>query len=148
MIYEYEGKKHRIPDAELKHLQNSMGVSEAEAIWIWLEDEGIVDNEEQNALDQKAKENRITATIHQAKAFNPNKTQRERVKKPDPTKEGAVTAIAEALAENTDFVKVINEGKLIVFKIGDEHFKVDVTRYTKKGLEKLRSEGNYDKYFP
>lgn len=147
MVYEYEGKKYRIPNEDLKRLEETMGVSEAEAIWIWLEDEGIIDNEEQNALDQKAKENRITATIHQAKAFNPNKTQRERVLKPDPTKEGIVSAFADTLQETADFVKIINNGKLIVFKIGEEHFKVDLTRYTEKSLEKMRTSGEYDKYF-
>ena len=124
-----------------------MGISQAEAIWIWLEDEGIIENEEQNALDQKAHENRITATIHQARAKTQTKTQRERVCKPNPTKEGVISAIADLLSTSTDFVKVINNGKLIVCKIGDEHFKIDMTQYTKKSIEKMQANGEYDKLF-
>ena len=128
MVYEYEGKKHRIPDEDLKRLQATMGVSEAEAIWIWLEDEGIIDNDEQNALDNKARENRITATIHQAKAYNPNKTQRERVVKDDPTKEGVIAAVADLLRTMATDVEIVNKGKLITFKMGNESFKFDLIR--------------------
>jgi hypothetical protein len=128
MIFEYEGKKHRIPDEDLQRLQRTMGISEKEAIWIWLEDEGIVENEEQIALDNKAKENRITATIHQARAYNPNKTQKERVKKDDPTKEGIISAIAELLNDLAENVEIVNKGKLITFKMGEENFKLDLIR--------------------
>lgn len=128
MIFEYEGKKHRIPDEDLQRLQRTMGVSEKEAIWIWLEDEGIVENEEQIALDNKAKENRITATIHQARAYNPNKTQKERVKKDDPTKEGIISAIAELLNDLAENVEIVNKGKLITFKMGEDNFKLDLIR--------------------
>lgn len=128
MIFEYEGKKHRIPDEDLQRLQRTMGVSEKEAIWIWLEDEGIVENEEQMALDKKAKDNRITATIHQARAYNPNKTQKERVRKDDPTKEGVITAIAELLQTLAENVEIVNKGKLITFKMGEDSFKLDLIR--------------------
>ena len=55
MIYELNGKKIRIPDCDIDHYQKSMNLSKDEAVQIWLEDEGYLDNEEQNALCQKAK---------------------------------------------------------------------------------------------
>ena len=86
MIYELpNGKKIRIPDEEIK-ANMRLGISEAEAIQLWLEDEGYEENEEQNELDKKAKDNRITATIHQARA----ETTKERKKverKPDQIKD-------------------------------------------------------------
>ena len=107
----------------------TLGLDKDEAIQVYLEDEGYLENEEQNALEKKAKENRITATIHQAKAEYKPKTQKERVKKDDPTKEGIIKAIAEMLPslEATE-VKIENIGKLITFKLGTDTFKLDLIR--------------------
>lgn len=125
------GKTIRIPDDELKRSMGILGLTEEEAIKMYLEDEGYEVNEEQEALNRKAKENRITATIHQARAepkFTP-KTQKERVHKDDPTKEGIIKAIAEMLPDlNATDVKIENVGKLITFKLGADTFKLDLIR--------------------
>ena len=72
------GKNVRIPDGEISKFMSNHGISKEDAIQMWLEDEGYLENEEQEALCQKAKENRITATIHEASAKDPRKkTQRE-----------------------------------------------------------------------
>lgn len=130
MTYELpNGKKVRIPDDTIKKYTQCFGVSEEEAQIIYLEEEGYISNEEQEALERKAKENRITATIHQAKAEYKPKTQRERVKKPDPTKEGIITAIAEMLPDlNADNVVIVNAGKIITFTIGSDTYKLDLIR--------------------
>ena len=129
MIYELNGKKIRIPDCDIEHYQKTMNLDKDEAVQVWLEDEGYLDNEEQNALCQKAKENRITATVHKAKAEVKQKTQRERVVKEDKVKEGIISAIAEMLptleAEN---VVIANKGKLITFSIGTDNYKLDLIR--------------------
>lgn len=123
------GKTVRIPDKEIERNMQTLGLDKDEAIQVYLEDEGYLENEEQNALEKKAKENRITATIHQAKAEYKPKTQKERVKKDDPTKEGIIKAIAEMLPslEATE-VKIENIGKLITFKLGTDTFKLDLIR--------------------
>lgn len=123
------GKTVRIPDKEIERNMQTLGLDKEEAIQVYLEDEGYLENEEQNALEKKAKENRITATIHQAKAEYKPKTQKERVKKDDPTKEGIIKAIAEMLPslEATE-VKIENVGKLITFKLGTDTFKLDLIR--------------------
>ena len=123
------GKVKNIPSSEVAHLMASLKVSQDEAVKIWLEDEGLLINEEQEELCQKAKDNRITATIHQAKAEYKPKTQRERVVKEDPTKEGIIQAIAELLPSlNAKDVNIEKKGKLITFKIGADTFKVDLIR--------------------
>lgn len=129
MLYELKGgKRVNIPDDTIAKYRAMLGLTQSEAVQMWLEDEGYEVNEEQEALCQKAKENRITATVHQAKSFTP-KTQRERVKKPDPTKEGIIAAIAELLPSlNATEVEVVNAGKIITFTICGDKYKLDLIR--------------------
>lgn len=127
------GKTVRIPDSEINKFISNHGISKDEAIQMWLEDEGYLENEEQEALCQKAKENRITATIHDASAKDPRKkTQRERVKKEDPTKEMIIAEIAKMLPNFAENVKIENAGKLITFTIGTDNFKLDLIRQRAK----------------
>lgn len=127
------GKTVRIPDSEINKFISNHGISKDEAIQMWLEDEGYLENEEQEALCQKAKENRITATIHDASAKDPRKkTQRERVKKEDPTKEMIIAEIAKMLPNFAENVKIENAGKLITFTIGADNFKLDLIRQRAK----------------
>lgn len=130
MIYTLTtGKNVRIPDSEIDKFITNHGISKDEAIQMWLEDEGYLENEEQEALCQKAKDNRITATIHEASAKDPRKkTQRERVKKEDPTKEMIIAEIAKMLPQFAENVKIENAGKLITFSIGADNFKIDLIR--------------------
>ena len=119
----------KIPQDEIDRIVKGLGVSEDDACWIWCEDNGKIDNDEQNELDKKAKESRITATIHQARA----ETTKERKKverKPDQVKDELVEnlkafLIEQCFMENVTITKV---GKLIEFDCGGEHFKLDLIR--------------------
>ena len=71
-------------------------------------------------------------TIHDAKAITPVKTQRERVKKENPTKEKIIAEIAKLLAEFAENVTVVNDSKIIEFSMGDKEFKLDLTQKRKK----------------
>lgn len=130
MLYELKnGKRVNIPDQEIRNSMAMLGLTQREAVQMWLEDEGYEVNPEQEALEQKAKDNRITATIHQAKSEVKQKTQRERVKKDDPTKEGIIKAIAEMLPTlNAENIEVVNAGKIITFTIGADKYKLDLIR--------------------
>ena len=123
------GKIKQVPDKAVADYMRALGVTKEEAVVIWLEDEGYLHNEEQEALCKKAEDNRITATIHQAKSEVKQKTQRERVKKDDPTKEGIIKAIAEMLPTlNAENIEVVNAGKIITFTIGGDKYKLDLIR--------------------
>lgn len=119
----------KIPREEIERTMKGLGCSEDDACWIWCEDNGKIDNDEQNELDKKAKESRITATIHQARA----ETTKERKKverKPDQVKDELVEnlkafLIEQCFMENVTITKV---GKLIEFDCGGEHFKLDLIR--------------------
>lgn len=131
MLYKLDnGKQVDIPDNELDKLVDKLNLSLAEAIELWLEDNDFQINEEQEELDKKAKKERITATIHEAKADKPRK-ERKIVRKEDSTKEGIIKALAERLEELATDVKIENIGKLITFKLGDDSFKLDLIRQRK-----------------
>lgn len=131
MTYELNGKKIRINDTELENLVKGLGVSQEQAIQIWLEDEGYLENEEQNNLEKKAKDNRITATVHQAKSQS-QKKKRTRERKPDLEKEEIIQNLANFLENNAENVKITNISKLIEFDIGGNHYKLDLIRQRKK----------------
>lgn len=120
----------KIPREEIERTMKGLGCSEDDACWIWCEDNGKIINEEQEELTKKAKENRITATIHQARA----ETTKERKKverKPDQIKDSLVEQLAEYLKEYVDNVAITKVGKMIEFDIKDEHFKLDLIRQRK-----------------
>lgn len=125
-----KGKKVDIPDNELDKLVDQLDISLAEAIELWLTDNDYEINEEQEQLDKKAKDSRITATIHEAKADTPKK-ERKVVRKEDSTKEGIIKALAGKLEELANDVKIENVGKLITFKLGEDTFKLDLIRQRK-----------------
>lgn len=125
-----KGKKVNIPDEEIDKLVDKLDLSIAEACELWLEDNDLQVNEEQEELDKKAKASRITATIHEAKATKERK-ERKVVRKEDVTKENIIKALAEKLGELATEVKIENVGKLITFKLGEDIFKLDLIRQRK-----------------
>ena len=134
MMYEINGKKIRIPDGDILRLKSTMKISAEEAVKIWLEDEGILHNEEQENLCKKAKDSGIMRTIHgaSAKTAESTPTQRERVKKENPTKGKIITEIAKLLIEFADNVNVTNPEKLIEFTMNGNDYKLDLTQKRKK----------------
>lgn len=125
-----KGKKVNIPDDEIDTLVDKLDLSIAEACELWLEDNDLQVNEEQEALNKKAKASRITATIHEAKATKERK-ERKAVRKEDTTKESIIKALAERLEELATEVKIENVGKLITFRLGEDTFKLDLIRQRK-----------------
>ena len=135
MKYEYNGKTLNIPDDFIQNAMNNLSIDEDEAVQLWLEDNDYEVNERQIALDEKAKANVKVANIIKARAAESSKkkTQRERVKKEDPTKESIIAALAKALPElaNAENVTIVNTGKLITFTIGEDTYKLDLVRQRK-----------------
>jgi len=132
--YELDDRVVKIPREEIERYMKIDGVkTEDDACWIWCEDNpkqsGII-NEEQEELDKKAKGNRITATIHQARAET-TKERKKPERKPDETKDSLVERLAEYLKEIVDNVQIVKVGKLIEFDIKDDHFKLDLIRQRK-----------------
>ena len=130
------GKKYFMEVAKVDNLQKQLKISEFEAIEMWLEDNGYLVNEEQNALDIKAKGNKVKLATSTEKPKA--KTQKERVVKSNPDKEYIVGVIAEFLEEivGKDNVNIENKAKLITFNYKGEDYKLDLVQKRKSKVEK------------
>jgi glutathionylspermidine synthase len=102
----------------------SLEVSRDEAIKVWLEDEGYLENEVVEELTKKAKENKIN---HEAKSEKPRKvTKRER--KPDEEKENLIEILEKCLKNAGFETKITNKSKIIEFNVGENHYKLDLIK--------------------
>ena len=133
MMYELNGKKIRIPDSEIEKNMKLLELTRDEAIQLYLEDEGYLENAEQEALCKKAKANVKVGNIVKARADTKPKpkTQSERVKKDDPTKEMIIAEIAGFLPNIATNIQVVDNRKIITFCIGEDTYKIDLTRTRK-----------------
>lgn len=132
MKYNFNSKTINIPDEVIDSYVSNLNLSIEEAIKVYLEDEGYLTNQEQEELTSKAKENRITASIHGARQKPSKKTARERVKKPNPTKAMIISRIMEILPEFATDITIEKEEKLITFCVDDKHFTLDLIQNRQK----------------
>lgn len=124
MKYNLNGKIINISDAELAKNMKALDISKDEAIQMFLEDEGYLENEEVEALTAKAKANKIN---HEAKADKPRKkTVRER--KPDAEKEKLIEILTKCLINEGFEAKITNKSKLIEFSVGENQYKLDLIK--------------------
>lgn len=125
ITYNLNGKNIKIPEDEIKNNMEILEISREDAIQMYLEDEGYLDNEDQLELCQKAKENKSTNVIQaQSKA---ERKSRKGIRKENPTKENLIKALAEMLQTyGADNIKVENVGKLITFTLDSKDFKLDL----------------------
>lgn len=129
MRYNLNGKGINIPDAEIEKSMKLFGMTKDEAIEMWLEDEGYLDNEEQAELEQKAKDNKITATIHEAGKGKRKASKPKTVKVSDEKQrlfKELFSVISEYCVDENGSCEVLKENKLIQVKIGEKIFKVDL----------------------
>ena len=131
MTYNLNGKNIHIPDNEIAKSMKLLDLSKDEAIQMWLEDEGYLENAEVEALTAKAKVNKIS---HEAKSDKPRKTVK-RERKPDEEKENLIVILENCLlntADNSNLdvnsVKITNKSKVIEFNVGNNHYKLDLIR--------------------
>lgn len=120
------GKNVNIPDEEIKKSMKALDLTKEDAIQMWLEDNDYEVNEEQAELDAKAKKVKID---HGASAMDKTKSKE---KKPRPKvasdeKQILFSQIFDNLNEfYGENVKIEKENKLIIVKIGEKEFKVDL----------------------
>ena len=130
MRYDFNGKMLNIPDEEIAKAMKNLDLSKEEAIEMWLEDEGYLENEEQENLCKLAKENKITATIHNASEGKKRQSKPRTVKISD-EKQKLFNEILENLYKYNENVEVLKENKLIQVKIGEKVFKIDLIEQRK-----------------
>ncbi len=131
MVYNHNGMNIAIPDETIERYVNSLDISMAEAIQLYLEDEGYEKNEEQVALNEKAKGVKVAAIIN-AGSDKP-RTKVTRTRKVDDNKRAVFNAAIDFIKDfgGTD-VEVVTQDKLLKFKIGEDEFKLDLIKTRKK----------------
>lgn len=136
MFYNLNGKNIKIPDEDIKRNMEILDLSEDEAIQLYLEDEGYLENEEVAELTKKAKDSGIMSTIHGAKAEKP-KAKVERERKENPTKERIIAEIGKFLCQldGISGVNIVNIGKIIEFECENKHFKLDLIQKREKKVK-------------
>lgn len=137
MKYELEnGRTINIPDKDIEKLQKGLDISKEEAIYTWLVDEEYITDETVEELTEKAKKNRITATVHQAKAEDSEKkVKKPREKKENPLKRQIIDAIFAGLSENLPEdveINITNDEKYIDFIINGMEFTVNLVQHRAK----------------
>lgn len=118
----------------IEKMMTNLDIDKEEALLTWLEDEEYLVNDEQEELTNQAKANKSVKIIDaKAKEAKPEKkTQKERVRKENPTKEMVISEIAKLLPNFAENVNIENAGKLITFTIGEDEFKIDLVQKRKK----------------
>ena len=127
--YNHNGKVLNIPKAEIEKSMRLLELSQADAIQMWLEDEGYMENEEQENLCRVAKENKILTTIHGA--GERGKKSKPKTVKISPEKLLLFCQIQEMLEEKYENVEILKENKLIQVKIGEKVLKIDLIEQRK-----------------
>lgn len=132
MIYKFNGKNIKIDDKQLENLMKNLDLTKDEAIQMYLEDEGYLDNEEQLELDKKAKESGIMRTIHDAKDMEKEKkktTKPKTVKVSDEKQHlfaNLNTFLEGYVLNHNGKLEVLKQNKLIQVEIGEKIFKIDL----------------------
>lgn len=136
MVYNFNGKNIKVPDEEIKKNMEILDLSQEEAIQLYLEDEGYLENEEVAELTKKAKDSGIMSTIHGAKSDKP-KAKIERERKENPTKERIIAEIGKFLCQldGISSVNITNIGKIIEFECENKHFKLDLIQKREKKVK-------------
>lgn len=123
------GKVVTIPDDEITKQMKILSISKDEAIQLWLDDNDYTTNEVVEELTTKAKQNRITATIHSAGTVIHQK--KARTPKEDPEKTDLIQFLAENLRNRAENVVISNKTKIIEFDLKGNHYKLDLIRQRK-----------------
>ena len=133
MRYDLDGKNITIPDEFIEKTMRGLKLSKAEAIAMYLADEGLVENPDQAALNEKAK---LAGPAHREKADKA--ARKPPVRKPDEEKREIVGFLFDILGDiekggteagfaPTD-VNVTNIERMIAFAVGDNRYELTLTK--------------------
>lgn len=119
------GKVVKIDSRWVYNTCDTLELDITEALEMWLEDNGYLENEEQEQLDQQAK--------GQVKVLAKEKTERKkttRERKPNPDKEFLISEIAQFLGQNSEITNILveNVSKIITFCYKNANYKLDLVQ--------------------
>ena len=125
-------KTINIPDATIKEYEKCFELSTEEAIKMYLEEEGYLDNAELDELEEKAEKNKVSVRGEAKSKTERKKTSKPKVVKVSDTKKELFSKISQFLSETFgENAEVLKENKLIQVKIGEDMFKIDIIQQRK-----------------
>lgn len=125
-------KTINIPDATIKEYEKCFELSTEDAIKMYLEEEGYLDNAELDELEEKAEKNKVSVRGEAKSKTERKKTSKPKVVKVSDTKKELFSKISQFLSETFgENAEVLKENKLIQVKIGEDMFKIDIIQQRK-----------------
>lgn len=137
MMYELNSnKKVRIPDEIIEKYIKAFGFTRDEAIQLFLEEEGHLTNEEMEELDKKASKVKIDHDAMSEEVIErkfkydktKEKTQKERVRKPNNDKAAIISMLVEALEGNVENLNIENAEKIVKFEMNGKKFTINLVQ--------------------
>lgn len=119
-----------IPDEDIARSKKAYGLSNKEAIDMWLSDEGYVVDPTVRELTEKAKANGAT----------PTKSRKAPKRKEDPTKRALIASLFDFLMRDgvnlpmgraLDTVEVVNPERIISFTLGNDKYEITLSKKRK-----------------
>lgn len=106
-----------------------LDISIQEAVDMYLADNGVVENSEQNELDTKAKKVKINHGATEGK----ERKKVERKREPNETKRAIISSLINVVneIEGVENAKITNVEKYIDFAIGDRTFTINLVEHRK-----------------
>lgn len=108
-----------IPDEYIKTNCRNLGLTNKEAILMYLSDEGYISNDTIDELTAKAKSNKVGAV-------GERKARKAPTRKPDEIKRAMIAALAEFVQsqDNVKSCEVTNIERVIAFSIADDNYEL------------------------
>lgn len=120
-----DGKQRtvNIPDDDIKRAKSAYGLSNKEAIDMWLVDEGYLSNPVVEELSAKAKANGV-------KGGSKKRTVR---RKEDPIKRALIASLFDCIQEyaGAENAAVRNPERIISFTLGDDTYEITLSKKRK-----------------
>lgn len=120
-----DGKQQtvNIPDDDIKRAKSAYGLSNKEAIDMWLVDEGYLENPVVEELNAKAKANGVNAGAKK-------RTVR---RKEDPIKRALIASLFDCILtyDGVDSAAVRNPERIISFTLGNDTYEITLSKKRK-----------------
>lgn len=120
-----DGKQRtvNIPDDDIKRAKSAYGLSNKEAIDMWLVDEGYLTDPTVEELTAKAK-------VNGSRAETKKRTVR---RKEDPVKRALIASLFDfiTLYDGVEVSQIINPERIVSFTIGDDTYEITLSKKRK-----------------
>lgn len=121
---DFNGKTYSVEKEQIEVLMKSLDLTFEEAVETYLDDEGLLENDEQNALDEKAQKiYKEQSRVNTEKVKKPRKKAERKI---SDEKADLAEKIYNFLTETYGNVEILKKNKLFSIKIGDKILKLDL----------------------